>query len=720
MTQNMEQKIEKLVGELTLEEKVGMIHGAGLFRTEGVERLGIPPLKMADGPMGVRAEFANAEWRNTGTTDDYVSYLPSNSALASTWNVTLANDAGEVLGEEARGRGKDVILAPGINIKRSPYCGRNFEYMSEDPKLIEKLVVPFIKGVQKADVASCVKHFAANSQETERLWVDTIVDERTLHEIYYPGFKAAVKKAGTYSLMGAYNLLNGEHCCYSPKLLDGLLRDEWKYDGTVISDWGGVHETEAAANSSLDIEMDVTYDFTKHNLADALIEKIQAGDILEEAVNAKVKNILRMMYRLHMIGEDAENRNTGTYNTKAHQEAVLEVARESIILLKNEEERLPIHIKGLKKIAIIGQNAPKIHSNGGGSAEIKALYEISPLMGIKKLLGGNVEVSYAAGYDIPTEEEVNKVNWQAESTKQDIMRADLVVPENKERKATLLAEAIELAKSCDEVIFVGGLNHDYDVEGRDRNTLELPYGQNEVIEELLKVNAHMVVVMCAGSPVAMPWADKVKAIVWNYYAGMESGTALAEVLFGKVNPSAKLAETFIRDITQCPAHTIGEFGLKESVSYKEGVMVGYRYYDTQKTEVAFCFGHGLSYTKFEYSNLKVSTIEAEDNVAVTVTFGLKNAGMVDGKEIVQVYVAPKNANVIRPIHELKSFDKISLRAGEERQVTLVLSKNAFGYYNIQNHCFYAEEGEYTIEVGASARDIKMTETIDLKQTYEYQ
>ena len=415
MEKNFEKQIEDLLGQLTLDEKIGMVHGAGLFRTEGVERLGIPPLKSSDGPMGVRNEFDNAHWITVGTTDDYVSYLPSNSALAATWNKERAKEAGRVLGEETRGRGKDVILAPGINIKRDPLCGRNFEYMSEDPKLVEELAVPLIEGIQENDVAACVKHFAANSQETDRLWVDTVVDERTLREIYLPGFEAAVKKADTYSLMGAYNLLNGAHCCENKVLLDQILRKEWGYDGTVISDWGGVHKTKEAAECSLDVEMSITDNFDEYALADPLREAVKKGEVSESSIDEKVRNILRMMFRLKMIGEQTLERKAGAYNTPEHRQTILETARESVVLLKNENGRLPIKKEGLKKIAVIGCNAEQIHSNGGGSAEIKALYEISPLMGMKMTLGGNTEVVFARGYYIPEREPEGEANWQEAS-----------------------------------------------------------------------------------------------------------------------------------------------------------------------------------------------------------------------------------------------------------------------------------------------------------------
>ncbi|MGN0167299.1 MAG: beta-glucosidase [Acetatifactor sp.] len=732
-----EKQLEELLSQLTLEEKIGMIHGAGLFRTEGVERLGIPPLFMSDGPMGVRAEFADNEWRSVGTTEDFVSYLPCNSAIASTWNRRLAGRAGEVLGEETRGRGKDVILAPGINIKRSPLCGRNFEYMSEDPCLVEELAVPMIEGIQKSDVAACVKHFAANSQETERLWVDTLIDERTLREIYYPGFEAAVKKGGVLSLMGAYNLLNGEHCCTSKKLLNNVLREEWRFDGTVISDWGGVHDTVQAAESALDIEMDVTYDFDKHHMAEPLMEKIRSGELDESLVNEKVRNILRMMQRLNMLGENRKRRKAGCYNTPEHRQSILEAARESVVLLKNEENVLPLAEKSVEKVAVIGQNASAIHSNGGGSAEIKALYEISPLMGIKKLLGGNAKVAYAPGYFIPGKEKRSDINWQADSTRhlteeeearaageaqmtgagKATGEADITVDGSREDalRQKYRNDALALAAECDTVIFVGGLNHDYDVEGKDRADMKLPYEQDALIEELLQVKPDMVVVLYGGSPVEMPWKDRAKAILWSYYAGMEGGTAIAEILFGRVNPSGKLAETFIKNVEQCPAHTIGTFGKKDVVEYREGVMVGYRYYDTEQTEVNFCFGHGLSYTDFAYEDIQVEMLGGKktDETVCRVSATVKNTGTCAGAEAVQLYVAPQASEAQRPIHELRGFEKLELQPGEEQKVAFLLPGRAFAYYDEAATDFVVEPGRYELQIGASSRDIRLRSAIEL-------
>lgn len=734
-----EQYIEGLLNQLTLEEKIGMIHGQALFHTAAVERLDIPALYMSDGPMGVRFEHRDNEWKPLGLSDDYVSYLPCNSAVASTWNKQLAYDAGYVLGEEARGRGKDVILAPGINIKRSPLCGRNFEYMSEDPRLIEEMVVPMVRGIQENDVAACVKHFAANSQETERLSVDTIVDERTLQEIYYPGFKAAIEKGGLCSLMSAYNQLNGEHCGTSKNLLNKVLRQEWGYDGMIVSDWGGVHDTVLAAESAMDIEMDVTYDFNNHYMANPLLEKIKAGELSEALVDEKVRNILRLMLRLKMIGTQKEQRKAGAYNTKAHQDAVLAVAEESLILLKNEEQLLPLNPKKLGKVAVIGANAAKLHANGGGSAEIKALYEISPLMGIKKYLGGNVKVSYAPGYFVPKKGGRPEISWQAESTKNleasmgcasDLSIPDTVTPEERARfEQQYLEDAVRLAKESDTVIFVGGLNHDYDVEGLDRNDMCLPYYQDEVIQAVLEANPNTVVVMYAGSPVEMPWLENAKAVLWSYYAGMEGGTAIAKTLFGAVNPSGKLAETFIKKEAHCPAKKGVNFGLKDKVIHDEGVMVGYRYYDTAQIDVNFCFGHGLSYTSFEYSNLQLHKSVAisgdrddSDRKEIVVSVTITNTGAIAGKEVVQVYVAPQEiyteeakSTFVRPAHELKAFAKIALEAGKSAEVTFVLQAKDFAYYDGEKKDFVVSYGVYEIQMGASSRDIRLVSEVAIEK-----
>ncbi len=725
-----EKEIEKLIKKLTLEEKLAMIHGAALFSSGGVERLGIPGVVSSDGPMGVRAEFMKDRWIPSGNNDDNVSYLPSNSALASTWNTERAHDMGHVLGEEARGRGKDVILAPGINIKRDPKCGRNFEYMSEDPKLAASMAVPFVQGVQENDVAACVKHFAVNCQETDRLMVDEDVDDRTLYEIYLPAFKAAVQEGNAYSIMGAYNKLNGYHCCENKNLLDLILRGEWGFDGTVISDWGGVHKTKEAAECSMDMEMSVFPDFDEYKLANPLKELIEKGEVSESVVDAKVRNILRMMYRLKMIGRHAGERKAGAYNTSEHREAILKTAEESMILLRNEENILPLDAKKIKKLVVVGQNAAKIHSDGGGSAEIKSLYEICPLMGLKTYLGGNTEVKYVKGYYVPEKPKTFDQNWQATSLddlentnvglavrdeehqeenwkredEERLAKLEKEKVEIHEKNQKLFAEALEAVKDADAVIYVGGLNHDIDSEGFDRSDMKLPYEQDILIEELLKVRSDMIVTFVGGSPVEMPWRNHAKAILWSYYAGMETGNAFAKILFGDVNPSGKLAETFPKRYEDTATGRNGQFGVRGHIKLEEGLYYGYRHHDKERIAPAFCFGHGLSYTTFEYSGL---TMKAEKGKHVKLSFTVKNTGKREGAEVVQVYVAPIAAKVDRPVKELKAFDKVELAPGKSKKVTLTLRQEDFAYFDEHLHDFIADAGDYEILVGASCDDIRL-------------
>lgn len=678
----MDKIIEELISKMTLEEKVSMCHGSGLFRTEAVERLGIPALKMSDGPMGVRKEFNNDKWEPIGNTDDFVTYLPCNTALAATWNTELAYESGKLLGAEARGRGKDVILAPGINIHRSPLCGRNFEYMSEDPYLISRLAVPFIKGVQENDVAACVKHLALNNQETERLNVNVEVDERTLREIYLPGFEAAVKEADSYTIMSAYNKFRGEHCSHNQYLLNDILKGEWEYEGVVISDWGAVHDTYEAAYKGMDIEMSVTDNFDDYFLANPLIEKIKSGEIEEKVIDDKVRRILKLMFKLKIFSED---RFKGAYNTAEHREKTLKVARESVVLLKNENSLLPLDEKKLKTLAVIGDNAERLHSNGGGSAEIKALYEISPLMGIKMKLGGNMKINFARGYS-----------------------------EKEEDREKLLSEAIEAAKNADAVVIVGGLNHNFDTEGADRNDIKLPYGQDELINKVLEINKNTAVVILSGSPVEMSgWISKAQAVVQSWYTGMEGGRALAEVLFGDVNPSGKLPVTFPNTIEQSPAHKIGEFPGDTDVHYDEGVFVGYRYFTSNNIKPLFCFGHGLSYTNFLYSNLSITKEEREEEIKIKVTFSIENIGDAAGAETAQLYVRDIDSSVERPIMELKGFSKVFLKPGEMKEIEINLDKSSLTFYSQVQKSWILEKGEFEVLISSSCEDIRLRDKFEI-------
>lgn len=724
-------KIEKLIAQLTLQEKVDMIHGNDFFSTKGVERLGIPSFKTSDGPRGVRKDFRNASWKEVGLSYDYVSYLPCNTALAATWNRALAHCTGKLLGKEARGRGKDMILAPGINIMRSPLCGRSFEYMGEDPYLVSELVVPLIQGVEENDVAACVKHYAVNNQETRRLEVDVEVSERALREIYLPGFEAAVKKGKVKGIMGAYNKLRGTHCCHHKYLFEEVLRKEWGFEGITVSDWGGVHDTKEALLNGLDMEMSVTNDFENYYMANPLLQMIERGEVDKKTALAKIDNkvrhILNVMNKLHML--DGE-RNAGGYNDYSDKTALRQAARESIVLLKNEKNILPLDKKKIKKLLVVGENANRQHAPGGGSAEIKALYEITPLMGIHMLLGGNTEIVYKPGY---YNEDIGNIwantgdseNGQADSLNQDSVESPapntLTVSEEKkqyqqEMNEKYMKEALEAAKDVDAVIFVGGLTHDFDTEGQDRVNMKLPYGQDRLISELLKIRPDTVVTLVAGSPVDMSvWLDNAPSLIYSWYAGMEGGIALAEVIFGDTNPSGHLPETFPMSEQDCPAVVLGEFPGGDQVHYGEDIFVGYRYYDTYDVPVAFPFGYGLSYTDFVMTGIRAEVLEdTVESKAVKVSFDISNIGERAGAAVAQIYVADKYPKVKKAAKELKAFEKIYLEAGETREISLMLEREAFTYYDEASHSFRADAGSYMLLLAKNAEEIADVTEIELK------
>lgn len=702
-------EVEELLSQLTLEEKITIIHAAGFFKSGEVERLGIPSIMTSDGPCGVRNDFQNDTWFPLGRDDDFVSYLPSGSAIASTWNTELAYEVGQVLGEEARGRGKDMILAPGINVKRDPRCGRNFEYMSEDPKAIEKFCVPYIKGAQESDVSVCVKHYAVNNQESNRLANDSRVDERTLREIYLPAFKAAVQEGGALSIMGAYNKFRGQHCCHNEYLINEVLRKDWGFDGVFVSDWGGVHDTMEAANTGLDLEMSVTPDFDDYFMANPLLEAVKEGKVSEEIVDEKVRNILRLMFRIKMLG-DTENRKSGTYNTPEHREIVYNTALESIVLLKNDKKILPLNKKKLKKIAVIGANASVRHSLGGGSAEIKALYEIAPLMGLEMRLGGNTKVEYSEGYYVPSKAMNATENWQASST-EEVEELELQYPyikypkkgQYKEENEKRYEEALRIAKDADAVIFFGGLDHNYDVEGADRPTMELPYEQDIIIEKLLEVRPDMIISLTAGSPVEMPWIDKASTVIWNYYAGMETGTALADVLLGNSIPSGKLSESMPYKYEDTVTFANKEFGRPEYTEYLEGIFYGYRYYEKENKKVMFPFGYGLGYAEAEYYDMEASVKDDELKIKLKVK-NLSDEYLLD--EAVQVYVGENNPTVERPVKELKGFAKVMVKPQDREKVEIIIKTSELGYYDVDKKDFVTNPGEYTVYIGASSQDIR--------------
>lgn len=718
------EQLQQLAAFLTLQEKIKMIHGAAFFATAGIPEKNIPPFVFSDGPMGVRPEYGPDTWYPIAGNDDYTSYLPCNSALASTFNRQRVLESGEVLGLEARGRGKDMILAPGLNIHRSPLGGRNFEYMSEDPYLTAEMAVSCIKGVQKNDVAACAKHFALNNQETNRTSYSPVVSERALWEIYFPAFRACVKEGHVEGVMGAYNKFKGEFLCHQKELVNDILRGEWDFDGMYVSDWGAVHDTQKAVDCELDVEMAATNNFDDYYLASPLEKAVQEGRIAEADLDKKILRILGTMNRLHML--DGE-RKSGAYNLPSSRQTLLQAAEESVILLKNDDSLLPLAPKKLKKLLVIGDNADRTHASGGGSAEIKALYELTPLMGLKMLLGGNCTVEYEPGYYAC----VTGNAWEGENAQNAFANVGTSFASRQNRKvrddevaalnASYKEHAIAACKDADAVIFIGGLNHDHDVEARDRSDYHLPYGQDSLIKDLLKVRPDMIVTLIAGSPVSMEeWIADAKAVVFSYYNGMEGGLALAETLLGMVCPSGKLPTTFPVKLSDSPAHSLGQFPGAQTVNYDEGIMVGYRYYDTYHVKPQFAFGHGLSYTDFVYDDLSVSMTETPEGPACDIKLTVANISGPDAKESVQVYVAPLtndcDKDLVRPTQELRAFDKKEIGKGERTGFSFHLDAIAFSYYDEASHSYKVPAGTYEIRVGSASDDIRLRKEVTVTET----
>ncbi len=694
--------INNLISQMTLDEKIGLIHGDGLFRNKGVDRLNIPSFKMADGPMGVRAEFENENWISIGNSDDYVTYLPCGSALASTWDNTLAYKFGQVLGRETRGRGKDMILAPSMNIIRSPLCGRNFEYLSEDTYLTGEIAKNIINGVQENDVGSCIKHFACNNQETERLDVNTIVDLDTLHNIYLKAFYKCVNETDVLGVMGAYNFLNGEQCCESPYLLNEVLRNQWGYENLVVTDWGALKTTVGAATADLDLEMSVTKNFNEYYLADPLKDLISKGEISEALVDKKVFHILTVMHKLKIIGNETYSRKSGTYNTPYHRTVSKEISDQSIILLKNENI-LPLKKEKIKKLLVIGDNAEKLHSFGGGSAEIKALYEISPLMGLKSNLGGNCEITFVKGYIDDKKLEDSNNNWQETS----LEKQNSSVNEHlfTTLRQDLFDQALSLAKDFDNIIFVGGLNHNIDIEGIDKPQYELPYNQVKLINALLDINPNTIISFVSGSAVNLSgFSLRAKAIVWSYYNGIEGGNSFYDVIFGNVNPSGRLNQTFANNINDYASHSIGDFGLTDQVVYSEKDLVGYKHFVKNNIDSTFDFGYGLSYSDFEYTNIN---IDMENNNFV-ISLNVKNISNVDGYEVVQVYSDYNNTR------SLIGYNKVYVKGNSSEAVNIEVDFKEIQLYSIDEKCYRTFEGEYNILVGKSAKDIIYNKMFKIK------
>lgn len=701
-SKDIEARVEDALARMTTKEKVAMIHAQSKFSSPGVPRLGIPEHWMTDGPHGIRAEVLWDEWDQAGWTSDSCIAFPALTALASTWNKDMSLLYGKVIGEEARYRNKSVLLGPGVNIYRTPLNGRNFEYMGEDPYLAAEMVVPYIHGVQSNGVAACVKHFALNNQEVDRHTVNVNVDDRTLYEIYLPAFKAAVQEGKAWSIMGAYNRYKGEWACHNQYLLNDILRGEWGFDGAVVSDWGGVNNTLQAVYNGLDMEfgswtdgltMGASNAYDNYYLANPLLKLLESGEVKIDPINEKVRNVLRLTFRTTMNSK----RPWGSFGTEEHAQAGRKIAEEGIVLLQNKNSVLPIQLEKTKKVAVIGENAIKVMTVGGGSSSLKAKYEVSPLDGIKKRLGNQVEVVYARGY-------VGEA-----SAAQDGLGVgqDLT---DKRTEAELTAEAIKVAKEADFVIFIGGLNKNahQDNEGVDRETLGLPYNQDKLIAELAKANKNFATVIISGNAVAMPWVKEVPAIVQGWYLGTEAGNALASILVGDANPSGKLPFTFPVKLEDNSAHALSDYpgdGNKET-TYTERIYVGYRWHEKESIKPLFSFGHGLSYTTFKYGKVTAdkATMKADDKITFSVD--VTNTGKRDGSEIVQLYISDLVSSLPRPVKELKGFDKVYLKAGETKTVSITVDKEALSFFDADKHAWVAEPGDFEAIIGASSTDVK--------------
>lgn len=693
--QQIESKIDSILPLLTLKEKVAMCHAQSKFSSPGVPRLGIPEVWMSDGPHGVRAEISWDSWAYAGWTNDSITAFPALTCLAATFNDSLSYAYGVAVGEEARYREKDILLGPGVNIYRTPMNGRNFEYMGEDPYLASRLVVPYIQGVQKNGVAACVKHYALNNQELWRDHINVEVSDRALYEIYLPAFKAAVEEGEAWSIMGAYNQFRGQHCCHNEILLSQILKKDWGFDGVVVTDWGGAHDTKESALYGLDIEMGtgtngLTYSkvnaYENYYLAGPFLEMIENKEVEESVVDDKVRRILRLIYRTSLN----PNRPLGSVNTSAHHEVARKVAQEGIVLLKNKEDIFPIKDEANLTIAVIGENATRMMTRGGGSSELKPQFEVSPLEGIQARYK-NAKITYAMGYasGAPAYARVNPSPYDADSLK---------------------AIAIKVAQEADVVFFVGGLNknHHQDCEGGDRKTYNLPFGQEELIDELYAVNKNLGVVMVSGNAVAMPWLPKAKGLIQAWYLGSMTGHALADVVSGDVNPSGKLPFSFPKNLVDNGAHAFGEISYPgDSImqEYKEDILVGYRWHETKKIATQFAFGYGLSYTDFTISNIQADQSVYAANESITVSYDVKNDGLLTGAEVVQVYVGKVKSKVPRALKELKGYQKLNIAAGASQSGSVAINVADLAYYDESKSEWVVEPGDYHLYVGNASNDI---------------
>lgn len=700
----IETRIEDALSRMTLEEKVAMIHAQSKFSTPGVPRLGIPEIWMSDGPHGVRMEIDWDSWGHAGWTNDSCTAFPALTCLAATFNPELSLKYGNALGEESRFRKKEMILGPGVNIYRTPMNGRNFEYMGEDPYLASKMVVPYIKGVQQNGVAATMKHFALNNQELWRGHIDVEVSDRALYEIYLPAFKAGVTEGGVWAVMGSYNKYRGQYCSHHERLINQILKGEWKYDGVVVTDWGSAHDTREAALYGLDIEMGTwtngltqseNFAYDNYFLAQPYLNMLKNGELPMSTLDDKVRRVLRLNFRTNMD----RNRPFGSFATPEHAAVAREIAEQGIVLMKNENNFFPIAKGRYNRIVVIGENATRSLTQGGGSSELKVKKEISPLEGLKDKYGAD-KVFYTMGYGSgPT-----------------VYDHAMPSPYNAD---SLKREALALVKDADVVLFFGGLNKNYqqDCEGGDRISYDLPFGQSELINELLKVNKNMGVVIVSGNAAAMPWVDKVPALMQSWYLGSEAGSATANVIAGDVNPSGKLPYSIPKKLEDNGAMSFGAISYPgDSIKqiYKEDILVGYRWHDTKKIPALFPFGYGLSYTTFEYGKAATDKKEYGKNDVIKVSFTLTNKGNVDGAESVQVYASQEKPSLERPAKELKAFKKVFLKAGETQNVELSIPVKDLAFFDDKAHEWKVESDKFTLHCAASSSDVRSSVMVDVK------
>ena len=707
-SQPIEKRVEDALSRMTLEEKVAILHAQSKFSSAGVPRLGIPEVWCTTGPHGIRPKVLWDEWDQAGWTNDSCTANPALTCLAATWNPEMSALYGKSIGEEARYREKDILLGPGVNIYRTPLNGRNFEYMGEDPYLSSRMVVPYIEEVQKNGVAACVKHFALNNQEAHRHGIDVEVDDRALNEIYLPAFKAAVQEGGAWAVMGAYNKYKGEHCCHNRYLLNDILKRDWAFDGVVVSDWGGTHDTKQAAENGLDMEFGSWTDglswgasnaYDNYYLAAPYLDMLRKGEASTATLDDKARRVLRLIFRTAMN----TRKPFGSLNSPEHLAAARRIAGEGMVLLKNEGGVLPIDLGRAKTIAVVGENAIKMMTVGGGSSSLKVRHEYTPLEGIRAAAAGNAEVIYERGYVGDVTGDYNGVK-----TGQDLSES--------RSEAQLIADAAAAARKADAVIFVGGLNksNHQDCEGDDRLQYGLPYAQDKVIGALAEANPNLAVVIVSGNAVAMPWIDRVPAVLEAWFSGSEAGNALADVVFGAVNPSGKLPFTFPVRLEDNGAHALGEYPGSDKVKYNESIFVGYRWHDKEQLKPLFAFGHGLSYTAFAVGNVKADRTTLAPNGSIRISADVTNTGDRAGAEVVQLYIGDEQSSLPRPVKELKGFQKVSLNPGQTQTVTFEITPGMLQYYDDAKGAWVAEPGAFTAYVGAASDDIRGTVEFELK------